>query len=75
MPAFSIFAQWYKLENSELRGYKLLLEKKLLLVNTMVRLTDLKFTRGRGGPQQRELRSGGMEFLSDDYHYSILDNM
>ena len=68
-------AQWYKLENRELRGYKLLAQKKLLLVNAIIRIKGLKFTSSRGGPQQRELRSGGMNFLGDEDHHSIQDNM
>ena len=39
------------------------------------RLSNLKFSGSRGGSQQRELRSGGMEFLGDDEHHAILDNL
>lgn len=68
-------AQWFKLENPRQRGYKLQPEKVLILVNAMVRLAGLKFASSRGGPQQRELRSGGMEFMGDDEHFLILDNI
>ena len=67
--------QWYTLEDKELRAYKLRPEKKLLLVNAIIRIKELKFSSSRGGPQQRELRSGGMNFLGDEEHHSILDNM
>lgn len=72
---FVVEAQWYKLEKPRLRGYKLQPEKTFILVNAMVRLSNLKFSGSRGGPQHRELRSGGMEFLGDDEHYLILDNL
>ncbi|KAL3916856.1 MAG: hypothetical protein SGPRY_006642, partial [Prymnesium sp.] len=50
--------QWYRKENASLRGYKLQPEKLFLLVNAMVQIGNLKFSSTRGGPQQRELRSG-----------------
>ena len=59
----------------EVRGYKILPEKILILVNAMVRLSNLKFTSSRSGPQQRQLRSGGMDFLGDDEHFAISDNL
>lgn len=68
-------ARWYKLEKPELRGYKLMPEKVTLLVNAMVRLSNLKFANSSSGPQKRTLRSGGMEFLGDDEHYTILGSM
>lgn len=68
-------AQWYKLEKPSLRGYKLLSERTFILVNAMVRLSNLKFAGSRSGPQHRELRSGGMDFLGDDEHHAILDNL
>lgn len=68
-------AQWYKLEKPEVRGYTLMPEKVTILVNAMVRLSSLKFAHSRSGPQNRTLRSGGMEFLGDDEHYAILGSM
>ena len=68
------------------RGYRLLPEKKYLVVNAMVRLKGLAFNRTQGGPQQRALRTsatgpaaaarkqgvGGLSFLSEDMHNTIL---
>ena len=48
-------AQWYKLEMPEVRGYKLLPEKILILVNAMVRLSNLKFTSSHSGPHASDL--------------------
>lgn len=67
--------QWYELGKLSLRGYTLKREKTLMLVNTMVRIANLRFAGSRSGPQQRELRSGGMEFLGDDEHHAILDHL
>ena len=54
-------AQWLKLEKSDceggLRSYSLLDAEVLLVVNHMVRLSGLRCSDGKGGPQQRELRS------------------
>ena len=44
-------AQWYKLEQVSERGYRLLLEKRYLVVNTLIRLNGLRFVRTQGGPQ------------------------
>jgi hypothetical protein len=49
--------QYYKLEQVSERGYRLILEKRYLVVNTMIRLKGLVFSRTQGGPQQRELRT------------------
>ena len=68
------------------RGYRLLPEKRYLVVNSLVRLKGLEFSRTQGGPQQRELRLsatgpaaaarkqgvGGLSFLSEDMHNTIL---
>ena len=75
-------AQYYKLEQVSERGYRLLPEKRYLVVNTLIRLTGLVFSRSQGGPQQRELRTtatgpaaaarkeglGGLSFFSEDMH-------
>ena len=74
--------QYYKLEQVSERGYRLLPEKRYLVVNTMIRLKGLAFVRSQGGPQQRELRTtatgpaaaarkegvGGLSFFSEDMH-------
>ena len=79
-------AQWYKLEQVSERGYRLLPEKRYIVVNAMVRLKGLAFNRTQGGPQQRTLRTtatgpaaaarkegvGGLSFLSEDMHNTIL---
>ena len=49
-------AQYYKLEQVSERGYRLLPEKRYLVVNSLVRLKGLEFSRTQGGPQQRSLR-------------------
>ena len=68
------------------RGYRLLPEIKYLVVNAMIRLSGLSFNRTQGGPQQRTLRTtatgpaaaarkegvGGLSFLSEDMHNTIL---
>ena len=74
VPTCTSQAQFYKLEHIDMRGYKLLPEKQLILVNAMVRLSNLSFTGSSSGPQKRVLRSGGIEFLGDDEHFAILDN-
>ena len=67
------------------RGYRLLPEKRYLVVNTLIRLKGLAFHRTQGGPQQRTLRPtatgpcaaarkegvGGLSFLSEDMHNMI----
>ena len=79
--------QYYKLEQVSERGYRLLPAMKYLVVNAMVRLSGLAFARTQGGPQQRTLRTtatgpaaaarsqgvGGLSFLSEDMHNSILN--
>ena len=68
------------------RGYRLLPEKRYLVVNSLVRLKGLKFSRTQGGPQQRSLRDsatgpaatarkqgvGGLSFFSEDMHNTVL---
>ena len=80
-------AQYYKLEQVSERGYRLLPEKRFLVVNALIRLKGLAFHRTQGGPQQRDLRTtatgpaaaarkagvGGLSFLSEDMHNTILD--
>jgi hypothetical protein len=59
---------------------RLLPEKKLILVNAMVRLNHLAFdrsprgnmgTRGEHGDAVRTRGRGGLEILSEDYHNEI----
>ena len=73
-------AQYYKLEQTSERGYRLLPEKKYFVVNALIRLTGIEFCRTQGGPQQRDFRTtatgpaaaarkegvGGLSFLSED---------
>ena len=68
------------------RGYRLLPEKRYLVVNTLIRLKGLKFSRTQGGPQERLLRNtatgpaaaarkqgvGGLSFFSEDMHNTVL---
>ena len=68
------------------RGYRLLPEKRYLVVNSLVRLKGLEFNRTQGGPQQRKLRDtatgpaaaarkqgvGGLSFFSEDMHNTVL---
>ena len=68
------------------RGYRLLPEKRYLVVNSLVRLKGLEFSRTQGGPQQRSLRGsatgpaaaarkqgvGGLSFFSEDMHNTVL---
>jgi hypothetical protein len=68
------------------RGYRLLPDKRYLVVNSLVRLKGLKFSRTQGGPQERELRDsatgpaatarkqgvGGLSFFSEDMHNTVL---
>ena len=79
-------AQYYMLEQVSERDYRLLSEKRYRVVNTLVRLKELAFIRTQGGPQQRLLRPtatgpaaaarkegvGGLSFLSEDMHNTIL---
>ena len=80
-------AQWLKLVQKEceggLRSYSLLDAEVTLVVNHMVRLSGLKFSHGKGGPQERELRSATddtvstteagtkLYYISRDTHHSI----
>ena len=41
-------AQWYKLEQLSQRGYRLLPEKVILVVNAMIRVKDIAFEQLRG---------------------------
>ena len=56
---------------------RLLKEKKYLIVNAMVRLTELQFnrthmgTRGDSGDAIETRNKGGLEILSEDYHNAI----
>ena len=72
-------AQYYKLEQTSERGYKLLLEKNYFVVSALIRLTRIEFSRTQGGPQQHDFRTtawpccsctqggvGGLSFLSED---------
>jgi|EP00966_Prymnesium_polylepis_P057342 hypothetical protein len=78
--------QFYKLEQTSERGYRLLPQKRYFVVNAMIRLAGISFSRTQGGPQNRELRTtatgpaaaarkegvGGLSFLSEDMHNMIL---
>ena len=78
--------QFYKLEQTSERGYRLLPQKRYFVVNAMIRLAGISFCRTQGGPQNRELRTtatgpaaaarkevvGGLSFLSEDMHNMIL---
>ena len=51
--------QYYKLDQESERGYRLQPEKRYLVVNTMIRLKGLGFSRtqgGLGGSERRVLR-------------------
>ena len=50
-------AQYYKLEQTSERGYKLLLEKNYFVLNALIRLTRIEFSRTQGGPQQHDFRT------------------
>jgi len=78
--------RWYKLKQRSERGYELLPEEVLLVVNHMIFLKGLSFTGSQSGPQGRELRpnpggpiaagrakGSGLSFFSEDSHNMILD--
>lgn len=44
-------------------------------VNAVVRIANLKCAGSRSGPQERELRPGGMESLGDDEYHAILGQL
>lgn len=78
-------AQYYDIEQRSPRGFKLLPQKKLLVVNALVRLKGLQFDRSRrscamgtrafhGEPIETRGR-GGLEILSEDYHNEIMANL
>jgi hypothetical protein len=68
------------------RGYRLLPDKRYMVVNTMIRLKGLAFNRTQGGPQGRTLRLtatgpaaaarkegvGGLSFFSEDMYNTCL---
>lgn len=59
--------KWYKLEDKDRRGYKLLPEVRHIVVNAMIRLGGLHFEGSQGGPQGRTFRRGdGLSFLGLD---------
>lgn len=66
--------QWFEMVDDERRAYRLNPEKKLLVVNTLVRLLGIKF-EPCAGPRVT-LRSGRghgqMCILSEDMHYAIM---
>ena len=53
-------AQWYVLRQQSERGYELLQPKVWIVVNHIIRLKGLAFRSSQSGPQQRELRQGGV---------------
>ena len=78
--------RWYKLRQRSERGYELLSEEVLLVVNHMVFLKGLGFASSQSGPQERTLRpnpggphaaqrakGSGLSFFSEDSHNVILD--
>ena len=79
-------AQYYKLEQVSERGYRLILAKKYFVVNSLIRLTGIGFSRSQSGPQQRQFRTtatgpaaaarkdgvGGLSFLSEDMNNTLL---
>ena len=62
--------KWYKLEDKDRRGYKLLPEELHIVVNAMIRLGGLHFEGSQGGPQARSFRGrgrgDGLSFLGLD---------
>ena len=68
--------KWYALEDKDRRGYKLLNQKRYIVVNAMIRLGGLHFEGSQGGPQGRKLGSqdadGGLSFLGLDAQNLIL---
>lgn len=71
-------AQWLKLEQQEceggLRSYSMLDAETLIVINHTVRLSGLRFSKGKGGPQNRILRSeasGKLLHISLETHHSI----
>lgn len=66
--------QWFEMFDDERRAYRLNPEKKLLVVNTIVRLLGIKFEPCVG--PRVALRSGRghgqMCILSEDMHYAIM---
>ena len=66
-------ARWYILRQRSERGYELLSETVWIVVNHMIRLKGLAFSRAQAGPQERSFRSGsGLSFLCEDMHNEIL---
>lgn len=74
-------AQWYDLVQRSERGYRLLPDKKLIVVNAIVRLSGIQFskahmgTRGCHGEAIRTRNYGGLEILSEDFHNVIIEAM
>ena len=87
MAGLIVQAQFYRLEQTSERGYRLLPEKRYFVVNSLIRYTRISFSRTQGGPQQRLLRLtatgphaaarkegvGGLSFLSEDMHNTLKD--
>ena len=87
MAGLIVQAQYYKLEQTSERGYRLLPEKRYFVVNSLIRFSGISFVRTQGGPQQRLLRPtatgphaaarkegvGGLSFLSEDMHNTLRD--
>ena len=61
--------KWYALEDKDRRGYKLLNQKRYIVVNAMIRLGGLRFERelpGRAG-------GAGLSFLGLNAHNLLAD--
>ena len=66
--------RWYSLVQKSPRGYKLLPEEKLVLVNAMIRLPNVIFAGGAVGKAPRASRSG-LHVLEDDMHNLLMGSV
>ena len=68
-----VYGRWFALEQRSPRGYKLRPARRLIVVNTMIRLVNIIFAGGAVGKPPRETRSG-LHILDEDMYNLLLES-
>ena len=66
--------RWFALEQRSPRGYKLLTEEVLVVVNTMIRVPWVLFNGSAAGKEPRESRSG-LYILGEEWYNRLLESV
>ena len=67
-------ARWYELKQRSPRGYELTSEKRIIVVNTMMRLPNVIFSGSAVGKPPRASRSG-LHILDEDMYNLLLESV